>query len=270
MEPLKTIAILLTGAALTALPASAQEVGTATAVNPLSQRTSPGGETSALTVGARIVHKERIQTSAQGSTQLLFLDKSSMSIGPNANIVIDDYVYNPNERSGHMAASLTKGALRFVGGELSHQGDTTITTPVAVIGIRGGTATVDVTGNGVRVINLNGNLKVFYQGGVQSIWKNGWALTINNDGTLIGPEKVLAQEISHYLILLSSKYQQDGGIHHFNNGLAADFGVGQLQNYIDPYGFYLQPNNGQSDANQLIIQGTQNGSGRGRTRPPPS
>lgn len=262
MEPLKTIAIALTGAVLAALPASAQEVGTATAVNPLSQSTAPGGETGPLRVGARIVHKERIQTSAQGTTQLLFLDKSSMSIGPNANIVIDDYVYNPNEHSGHMAASLTRGALRFVGGELSHAGETTITTPVAVIGIRGGTANISVDANGVRVINLNGNLKVFYQGGVQSIWKNGWALTITNAGTLIGPEKVLAPEINHNLVLLTSKHKQDGGVSGLHQGPVTDYGVGGLQGYVDPYAFF-PTNTGQSDANQLIIQGTQNGSGRG-------
>ena len=62
--------VLLAVLALTAVPAAAQQVGTATAVNPLSESTPPGAATVALTVGARIVHKERIHTTPSGTVQL--------------------------------------------------------------------------------------------------------------------------------------------------------------------------------------------------------
>ena len=55
---------------LTKLPAAAQQVGTATAVNPLSESTPPGAATVPLTVGARIIHKERIHTTPTGQVQL--------------------------------------------------------------------------------------------------------------------------------------------------------------------------------------------------------
>ena len=122
MELEKTIALLLAGTALVTSPVFAQEVGTAAAVNPESQSTPPGGSTTTLKVGARVVHKERIKTTPQGSVQLLFLDRSTLSIAPNSEIVIDEFVYNPGAGSGHMAVSLAKGALRFVGGQLSHAG----------------------------------------------------------------------------------------------------------------------------------------------------
>src|SRR5580692_3871033 len=92
----------LLGLALAAAPAVAQQVGTATAVNPLSESTPPGGSTAPLVVGAHIVHKERIHTSPAGTMQLLFTDKSSMSIAPNTDIVIDEYVYNPGAKDGQM------------------------------------------------------------------------------------------------------------------------------------------------------------------------
>ncbi len=101
-------------------PALAQQVGTATAVNPLSESTPPGGATVPLSVGARIIHKERIHTTSSGTVQLAFLDKSTLSIAPNTNIVINEFVFDPNSDKGHMLASLTLGALRFVGGALSH------------------------------------------------------------------------------------------------------------------------------------------------------
>src|SRR3984957_20753682 len=142
MDARSGIAVLLVGFALTAIPAAAQQVGTATAVNPTSETTPPGATTVALTVGAHIVHKERIHTTPTGTVQLLFLDKSTLSIAPNTSILIDEYVYNP-DGSGHMLASLTGGALRFVGGALSHEGEASIATPAAAIGIRGGSVTVN-------------------------------------------------------------------------------------------------------------------------------
>ena len=77
----------------------------------------PAATTVDLTVGANIVHKERIHTTPAGTVQLLFIDKSTLSIAPNTNIVIDEYVYDPKSNSGHMLTNLTKGALRFVGGQ---------------------------------------------------------------------------------------------------------------------------------------------------------
>ena len=59
-------------------------------------------------------------------------------------MVIDEYFYNPEAKSGSMVASATKGVLRYVGGQISHSSGVTITTPSAVLGIRGGIATIMV------------------------------------------------------------------------------------------------------------------------------
>jgi hypothetical protein len=119
---------------IAASPAIAQTVGKTAAVNPAS--TASG---RVLTLGAEIVHKERIQTSAQGSLQLLFIDRTTMSIGPNSDLVIDEYVFDPKTNTGKMSVSLGKGLMRFVGGQISHDGNATVKTPMAVIGIRGAT-----------------------------------------------------------------------------------------------------------------------------------
>jgi hypothetical protein len=74
---------------------TAQQIGTTTAVNPSSEATPPGGSITTLTVGARVLHKERIHTSPTGSVQLLFLDKSTLNIAPNTSLVIDEFVYDP-------------------------------------------------------------------------------------------------------------------------------------------------------------------------------
>jgi hypothetical protein len=172
------LAVLLASGAVAAGPASAQDVGSAAAVNPLSQSTPPGGRIRVLRIGERVVHNERIQTSANGTVQLLFIDKTALNVGPNSNLVIDNFVYDPATGTGQMVTSLTKGALRFVGGQLSRQGAATVNTPVASIGIRGGIATIAHGANGSRIINNFGHLTITNGSGTIDIRRPGFAVTV--------------------------------------------------------------------------------------------
>jgi FecR protein len=264
----KTIAIVLASAFLAAAPALAQQVGTATAVNPTSETTPPGGSTVALTVGARVVHKERIHTTPSGSAQLRFLDKSSLSIAPNTNILIDEFVYDPNSEHGHMLAKLTEGAIRYVGGELSHQGEVTISTGAANIGIRGGTVTVINGPNGTEVINHFGTITISNGGGTIVVTRPGFVVTITNWNTPPGqPTRVTAAEIEHYIKYLSSKFGQNGGIAGLNNILLAECGTPTTKACPEPP--WLPTNTGENDAFQVIIQSTQQATGTTPPPPPP-
>jgi len=129
----------LASLSVAALPTAArsQEVGTAAAVNPSAQARGQGGSRTIL-IGQSITHRERIQTTSAGSVQLLFVDKTSITIGPNSDLAIDEYVFDPKANTGKLAATLTKGVMRFVGGQISHNGNAQITTPTALVGIRGG------------------------------------------------------------------------------------------------------------------------------------
>jgi hypothetical protein len=115
----------------------AQEVGTAAAVNPSAQARGQGGSRTIM-IGQSIAHRERIQTTSAGSVQLLFIDKTSMTIGPNSDLAIDEYVFDPQSNTGKLSATLAKGVMRFVGGQVSHSGSAQIATPNGVVGIRGG------------------------------------------------------------------------------------------------------------------------------------
>ena len=65
MKLQKTIVLLLAGTAMTTATALAQQVGTATAVNPETRTTPPGGATVVLKVGAHVMHKERAARSSR-------------------------------------------------------------------------------------------------------------------------------------------------------------------------------------------------------------
>jgi hypothetical protein len=265
MAPWKTAALLLAGATLIANPAPAQEVGTATAVNPTSESMPPGGTTQTLTIGARIIHKERIHTSPSGSVQLLFLDKSSLSISPNTSIVIDEFVYDPNSGKGHMLTTLTEGALRYVGGELSHQGEATIQTTNATIGIRGGTVTVGQGSGGTTVINHYGSITISNNGGTIVVNLPGYEVTITGWNIPPGqPTKVTDAEILHYLALLTSTPGQHAGGQFSGLG---NFACGSPGTPACPVPPWFSTNTGQDAADQIIVQSTHLGTGQ---TPPPS
>src|SRR5829696_5942107 len=95
----------------------AQEIGDG-GVNPATAGTPPGRPTRVIELGARVIHKERIQTTTGGSVQLIFLDKTTLNVGPNSDLVIDEFIYDPSRGAGQMAVSMTKGVLRFVGGNI--------------------------------------------------------------------------------------------------------------------------------------------------------
>ena len=122
---------------LSSMIARAQEVGTAAAVNPAAQARGAGGSRTVV-IGQSILHRERIQTTSAGSVQLLFVDKTSMTIGPNSDLAIDEYVFDPVANTGRLSATLAKGVMRFVGGQVSHSGSAQIKTPNGLVGIRGG------------------------------------------------------------------------------------------------------------------------------------
>jgi FecR protein len=261
----QSVAVLLAAAIVIAQPAAAQEVGVATAVNPTTESTPPGGSTQTLTIGARIIHKEHIHTSPSGSVQLLFLDKSSLSIAPNTSIVIDEFVYDPNSGQGHMLATLTEGALRYVGGELSHQGETTIKTSNATIGIRGGSDTVVKGAGGTTVINQYGTTTIESGGGTIVITMPGYEVTITGWNIPPGqPAPVTAAEVDHYLWLLTSKPGQNGGGPNFSS--LGNFECGAAGQPACPQPPWTSTSTGENDANQIIIQGQTLGTSQ---TPPP-
>src|SRR5260370_33647443 len=89
-----SVALAFAIALVAAAPAMAQQIGTATAVNHSTEGTPPGGSTTTLTVGARVLHKQRIHTSPTGSVHLLFLHKITLGMAPNTTLAVDEFVYD--------------------------------------------------------------------------------------------------------------------------------------------------------------------------------
>jgi hypothetical protein len=202
-------------AAVTA-PAAAEDVGVNSAVNTNAIGTPPGGATRRLVVGQKVVFNEHIVTDPGGQAQILFLDQSAMTIGPNSDLMIDAFVYDPNTGTGRLAMSATKGVMRFVGGKVSKlENAVTMRTPSATIGIRGGVFIMDqqvtgpldvvfVFGQGVTV---TGNT-----GATQAILRPGFSVSVAGPGAAPTPPAPAAPgQIAGLLARMDGRSGGSGG-----------------------------------------------------------
>jgi hypothetical protein len=139
------LAAALTGAVpagLAQTPASAPDAnrprtGVATTVTTNPQR----GSTS-TTMYIDGTSGQRLTTDANSTLHVLFSDQSAVTIGPNSELVIARYEFDPKAKSGQILIDLTKGLLRVVGGLISKKTAAQVRTSTATIGIRGGISIV--------------------------------------------------------------------------------------------------------------------------------
>ena len=137
-------ALGLTGALLAAAGAHAERAGVAAAVNTQTQGKPPGGAARQIVLGQDVLHNEVIETDANGQAQILMLDRTALTIGPNSTLVIDRFIYDPSTKSGDMKLTLSRGLMRFTGGALSKDKPVNVRTPGATVGIRGGMGLIEV------------------------------------------------------------------------------------------------------------------------------
>jgi hypothetical protein len=89
---------------------------------------------------------ELIETEDESAIVILFADGSKLTVGENAKLTIDKYVYDPGG-SGEAAIKMVKGAFRFVSGSIP-KGNVKLETPTVTIGIRGTELVFDVADDG--------------------------------------------------------------------------------------------------------------------------
>jgi hypothetical protein len=201
--------------------AVAQSSGSVSAVNPRTTGTPPGGASRSLQIGNNVVYKERVQTSAEGTAQITFPDRTTLNVGRNSSLLIDEFVYNPESGSGRMALSLAKGALRFVGGQVSHTNGATVKTPAATLGIRGGVATVlyksdslppdPLNCGGAVIINHFGTLTVRNDVSERVISRSGYGVCVLPNQPIPEPIPVSDTLLAYVVALLRSLPGQHGG-----------------------------------------------------------
>ena len=184
---------LLVGAAVLGLFSTAQaqgRIGVTQSIqnNPVGK--PPGGLDRVLRVGTDVQANEIISTAADDRAHLVFLDGTTLTIGPSSSMTIDKFVYDPTTQKGELAVNATKGVFRIIGGRISKTSTITVTTPSATMGIRGGIAVFGVIApsatdsGGTTSILVYGNSLTVTAGGVtQTITVPGLSVTTPTGGT---------------------------------------------------------------------------------------
>jgi hypothetical protein len=94
------------------------------------------GDIRTLALEDDVYHNELIETEEESATKLIFLDETTLTLGPESSVVLDSFVFDPNPSKASLVMTATKGIFRFASGKLPKNAYR-LHTPAATIGIRG-------------------------------------------------------------------------------------------------------------------------------------
>jgi hypothetical protein len=94
------------------------------------------GNPQLLSVGSDVFMDQVVRTETESTTQLLLLDQTNISVGTSSEVVLDRFIFDPNQPKGDVVLTATRGVFRFVTGTQDHS-SYHIKTPAATIGVRG-------------------------------------------------------------------------------------------------------------------------------------
>jgi hypothetical protein len=115
--------------------APVQPSGEAVAVVQSTSASGPGGQRT-LAPEKPVYSGDTIVTGDIGTAQIQFRDDTRFVVGPNSSVIIDKYIFNPDQSLSAVSLQMTRGAFRFISGN-GPKKSYKIDTPTSTIGIRG-------------------------------------------------------------------------------------------------------------------------------------
>ena len=106
-------------------------------------------------VGDLVILDEVLGTGKNSNMKLTFIDGTVMSLGEDAEIIVDEMVYDPDDtKDNRVVLRLGVGAFYFVSGQVAKD-KVTIITPTATIGIRGTELVINVSKDGSTAVGVS-------------------------------------------------------------------------------------------------------------------
>ena len=156
-------------------------------------------------IGDPIYLDDEITTGPDTSLQILLKDQTVFTIGPNAVLVFDEFIYDPQSNdAGSLSASVKKGAFKFVSGKISKKSSEAMVLklPNATASIRGTTVAGRVTEEGESdVILLSGAINVVSDASPVGIdiFQPGWGTSISAGGLVSAPFQLSVEALDSIL-----------------------------------------------------------------------
>ena len=117
-------------------PTSAQAELAVGAVSKVTGQAQIGGV--AAVVGTPVRMNDRLRTESNARLQVTLNDNSLLTLGENANVVVDRFAYDP-QSPADIVSNATQGAFRFAGGKIERMQhkNVVVNTPHAALAVRG-------------------------------------------------------------------------------------------------------------------------------------
>jgi len=137
----------------------------------------PAGVDRVLRVGTDIQANETVSTTEQDRAHLVFIDGTTLTVGPSSRLTIDKFVYDPVTQKGDLAVTASAGVFRLIGGRISKTSDIKVSTPSSTLGIRGGIM--------VWSVQLSATTSIFVYGDKMTVNANGVTSSVTIPGQVV-------------------------------------------------------------------------------------
>jgi hypothetical protein len=98
-----------------------------------------GGRPQAVEVGAPVFESDVLRTGSDGQMAVMLKDETRVSLGPNTEVAVARFAFEPAESRLALALRIVQGAISMVSGRIARlkPDAVRIETPSSVIGVRG-------------------------------------------------------------------------------------------------------------------------------------
>ena len=122
------------------------------------------GESKEVAKDLDVFSYDTVKT-GKGKVGIEFIDNTRVDVTEHSKLVIDEFVYDPNTKTGKLSLKAKLGTVRYASGQIAKNSkqNVQITTPTATIGVRGTdfTMTIDEIGSSTIILlpscDTNGN-----------------------------------------------------------------------------------------------------------------
>jgi len=105
-----------------------------------------GNVTTPATAGQTVFEADTLRTGANGRVGITLSDDTRVSLGPDSEARLDQFVYAPAEKRGGLVLRVVRGLIAYVSGRIAKLSPDAVKleTPNAIVGVRGTTLTLRV------------------------------------------------------------------------------------------------------------------------------
>jgi hypothetical protein len=105
-----------------------------------------GTDTLTASVGTTLHRGDRVRTGKPGAVGIVLTDDTTISLGPNSELALKEYVFSPKEGKFQLAARMMKGSFAYLSGLIGKLAPDTVqlAIPDATIAVRGTKLLVEV------------------------------------------------------------------------------------------------------------------------------